>query len=297
MTNFLIGTGVAIVTPFHKHGTIDFSSFEKMIEHVIANKVEYIVVLGTTGESVTLSKDERNAIIHFSIETINKRVPLVVGIGGNNTQSIIDSIKECPFEDIDAILSVAPYYNKPQQRGLYLHYKNIATVSPVPVILYNVPGRTSLNMSAETTLKLAHELKNIVAIKEASGNLPQCMEIIKNRPAGFKVISGDDILTLPLLALGADGVISVVANAFPAEFSEMVRLALKGNFDKARVIHYQLTNIIESLFVDGNPAGIKAALSILGLIQNNLRLPLVKVSQSVFRQIENQISSIVKPDN
>ncbi len=297
MTNFLIGTGVAIVTPFHKHGTIDFSSFEKMIEHVIANKVEYIVVIGTTGESVTLSKDERNAIIHFSVETINKRVPLVVGIGGNNTQSIIDSIKECPFEDIDAILSVAPYYNKPQQRGLYLHYKNIATVSPVPVILYNVPGRTSLNMSAETTLKLAHELKNIVAIKEASGNLPQCMEIIKNRPAGFKVISGDDILTLPLLALGADGVISVVANAFPAEFSEMVRLALKGNFDKARVIHYQLTNIIESLFVDGNPAGIKAALSILGLIQNNLRLPLVKVSQSVFRQIENQISSIVKPDN
>ncbi|HPK04549.1 MAG TPA: 4-hydroxy-tetrahydrodipicolinate synthase [Bacteroidales bacterium] len=297
MTNFLIGTGVAIVTPFHKHGTIDFSSFEKMIEHVIANKVEYIVVIGTTGESVTLSKDERNAIIHFSVETINKRVPLVVGIGGNNTQSIIDSIKECPFEDIDAILSVAPYYNKPQQRGLYLHYKNIATVSPVPVILYNVPGRTSLNMSAETTLKLAHELKNIVAIKEASGNLPQCMEIIKNRPAGFKVISGDDILTLPLLALGADGVISVVANAFPAEFSEMVRLALKGNFDKARVIHYQLTNIIESLFVDGNPAGIKAALSILGLIQNNLRLPLVKVSQSVFRQIENQISAIVKPDN
>ncbi|MGB4204289.1 MAG: 4-hydroxy-tetrahydrodipicolinate synthase [Bacteroidales bacterium] len=297
MTNFLIGTGVAIVTPFHKHGTIDFSSFEKMIEHVIANKVEYIVVMGTTGESVTLSKDERNAIIHFSIETINKRVPLVVGIGGNNTQSIIDSIKECPFEDINAILSVAPYYNKPQQRGLYLHYKNIATVSPVPVILYNVPGRTSLNMSAETTLKLAHELKNIVAIKEASGNLSQCMEIIKNRPAGFKVISGDDILTLPLLALGADGVISVVANAFPAEFSEMVRLALKGNFDKARVIHYQLTNIIESLFVDGNPAGIKAALSILGLIQNNLRLPLVKVSQSVFRQIENQISVIVKSDN
>ncbi|NLN95556.1 MAG: 4-hydroxy-tetrahydrodipicolinate synthase [Bacteroidales bacterium] len=294
MTNFLIGTGVAIVTPFHKHGTIDFSSFEKMIEHVIANKVEYIVVLGTTGESVTLSKDERNAIIHFSIETINKRVPLVVGIGGSNTQSIIDSIKECPFEDINAILSVAPYYNKPQQRGLFMHYKNIATVSPVPVILYNVPGRTSLNMSAETTLKLAHELKNIVAIKEASGNISQCMEIIKNRPAGFKVISGDDILTLPLLALGADGVISVVANAFPAEFSEMVRLALKGNFDKARVIHYQLTNIIETLFVDGNPSGIKAALSILGLVQNNLRLPLVKVSQSVFRQIENQISVIVK---
>ena len=294
MTNFLIGTGVAIVTPFHKHGTIDFSSFGKMIEHVIANKVEYIVVMGTTGESVTLSKDERNAIIHFSIETINKRVPLVVGIGGSNTQSIIDSIKECPYEDINAILSVAPYYNKPQQRGLFLHYKNIATVSPVPVILYNVPGRTSLNMSAETTLKLAHELKNIVAIKEASGNLSQCMEIIKNRPAGFKVISGDDILTLPLLALGADGVISVVANAFPAEFSEMVRLALKGNFDKARVIHYQLTNIIETLFVDGNPSGIKAALSILGLVQNNLRLPLVKVSQSVFRQIENQISVIVK---
>jgi 4-hydroxy-tetrahydrodipicolinate synthase len=294
MNNSFKGTGVAIVTPFHKHGTIDFGSFGKLIEHLIGNKVDYIVVMGTTGESVTLSKDEKSALLHFAIETINKRVPLVVGIGGNNTQGIIDSIKATPFEDIDGLLSVTPYYNKPQQRGLYLHYKHVASASPVPVILYNVPGRTSVNMTAETTLKLAHDFGNIVAIKEASGNLSQCMEIIKNRPKNFLVISGDDILTLPLLAIGGDGVISVVANAFPTEFSEMVRLGLKGDFDKARKIHYQLTGIIESLFADGNPSGIKAALSILGIVQNNIRLPVVKVNQTVFKQIEAQIQELQK---
>jgi 4-hydroxy-tetrahydrodipicolinate synthase len=268
--------------------------FGKLIEHLISNKVEYIVVMGTTGESVTLSKDEKSALLHFAIDTIDKRVPLVVGIGGNNTQGIIDSIKATPFEDIDGLLSVTPYYNKPQQRGLYLHYKHVASASPVPVILYNVPGRTSVNMTAETTLKLAHDFGNIVAIKEASGNLSQCMEIIKNRPKNFLVISGDDILTLPLLAIGGDGVISVVANAFPTEFSEMVRLGLKGDFDKARKIHYQLTGIIESLFADGNPSGIKAALSILGIVQNNIRLPVVKVNQTVFKQIEAQIQELQK---
>jgi 4-hydroxy-tetrahydrodipicolinate synthase len=293
MTNIFKGTGVAVVTPFHKHGTIDFGSLGKLLEHLISNKVDYIVVMGTTGESVTLSRDEKNALLHFCIDTINKRVPLVVGIGGNNTQAIIDAIKVTPFDDIEGILSVAPYYNKPQQRGLYLHYKNIASASPVPVILYNVPGRTSVNMSAETTLKLAHDFDNIVAVKEASGNLAQCMEIIKNRPRNFLVISGDDILTLPILALGGDGVISVVANAFPAQFSEMVRLGLKGDFVKARAIHYQLTGIIETLFADGNPSGIKAALAILGFIQNNLRLPVVKVNQMVYKQLEAQIQEFI----
>ncbi len=296
MKNHFTGTGVAIVTPFHKHGTIDFNSFGNLLEHVITNKVEYVVVMGTTGESVTLSKDEKSALIHFAIDTINKRVPLVIGIGGNNTQAIIDCIKATPFDDIDGILSVAPYYNKPQQRGLYLHYKNIASASPVPVILYNVPGRTSVNMTAETTLKLAHEFSNIVAIKEASGNLSQCMEIIKNKPENFLLVSGDDILTLPLLALGANGVISVTANAFPAEFSEMVRLGLKGDFTKARAIHYQLSNIIEALFADGNPSGIKAALNILELAPNTLRLPVVKVSREVYNRIQNLIT-VFKENN
>jgi len=289
MSELFKGTGVAIVTPFHKHGTIDFGSLGNLIEHLISNNIDYIVVMGTTGESVTLSKDEKNALIQFSIDTINKRVPLVIGIGGNNTQAIIDTIKNTEFDGIDGILSVAPYYNKPQQRGLYLHYKSIASASPVPVILYNVPGRTSVNMTAETTLKLAHEFSNIVAIKEASGNFAQCMEIIRNKPPHFLLISGDDNLTLPMLALGADGVISVVANAFPAEFSEMVRAGLNSDFGRARLIHYQLVPIMEALFADGNPAGIKAALSILGFIQNNLRLPVVKVNQAVFKQIETLI--------
>jgi len=289
MSKLFTGTGVAIVTPFHKHGTIDFGAFGNLIEHLVNNNIDYLVVMGTTGESVTLSKDEKSALIHFSIDTINKRVPLVIGVGGNNTQAIIDTIKNTDFDGIDGILSVTPYYNKPQQRGLYLHYKNIASASPVPVILYNVPGRTSVNMTAETTLRLAHEFSNIVAIKEASGNFAQCMEIIRDKPPHFQVISGDDNLTLPLLALGADGVISVVANAFPAEFSEMVRAGLDGDFNRARFIHYQLVPIMEALFADGNPAGIKAALSILGFIQNNLRLPVVKVNQTVFKQIETLI--------
>ncbi|HHN48521.1 MAG TPA: 4-hydroxy-tetrahydrodipicolinate synthase [Bacteroidales bacterium] len=296
MKSHFTGTGVAIVTPFHKHGTIDFNSFGNLIEHVISNKVEYIVVMGTTGESVTLSKDEKNALIHFALDTIAKRVPLVIGIGGNNTQAIIDCLKATPFDDIDGILSVAPYYNKPQQRGLYLHYKNIASASPVPVILYNVPGRTSVNMTAETTLKLAHEFSNIVAIKEASGNLSQCMEIIKNKPENFLLVSGDDILTLPLLALGASGAISVTANAFPAEFSEMVRLGLEGDFTKARAIHYRLSEIIEALFADGNPSGIKAALNILELAPNTLRLPVVKVSREVYNRIQSLIT-VFKENN
>ncbi len=288
------GTGVAIVTPLHDSGNIDFGSFEKLIEHVVRNGVDYIVALGTTGESATLNKDEKNAVIDFVIEILDKRVPLVVGIGGNNTQEIINTIKATSFEGIDAILSVSPYYNRPQQRGIYNHYKAIAAASPVPVILYNVPGRTSSNITAETTLKLAYDMKNIIGVKEASGNLLQCMEIIQNKPEDFLVISGDDALTLPILALGGDGVISVVANAFPKEFSELVNLGLKGKIAKARELHYKLLDITNALFMDGNPSGIKAALEILDICTSNVRLPLVKVNKATQSALTEAIDTYLK---
>ena len=288
------GTGVAIVTPFHDSGNIDFGSFEKIIEHVISHNVNYIVALGTTGESATLSKDEKVAVLDFVLETVNKRLPVVAGIGGNNTQEVINTIKATSFEGIDAILSVCPYYNKPQQKGMYGHFKAIAGICPVPVILYNVPGRTSSNLTAETTLRLASEFENIIGIKEASGNLAQCMEIIKNKPQDFLFISGDDALTYPLLALGADGVISVVANAFPVQFSEMVNLGLKGKLNKARTLHYLLLDFMNSLFLDGSPSGIKAALEDLGLCKSNVRLPLVKVNKTVHSIISEQVEFIQK---
>jgi 4-hydroxy-tetrahydrodipicolinate synthase len=288
------GTGVAIITPFHDSGNIDFGSFEKIIEHIIAGRANYIVALGTTGESATLSRDEKVAVIEFVVEIVNKRVPVVAGLGGNNTQEVINTIKATSFDGIDAILSVCPYYNKPQQKGIYIHYKAIAGACPVPLILYNVPGRTSLNISAETTLKLAVDFSNIIGIKEASGNLLQCMEIIRERPQGFLVISGDDALTLPMIALGADGVISVVANTFPGQFSEMVNLCLKGKFIKARSLHYDLLAFTNALFMDGNPSGIKAAMEIIGLCKSNVRLPLVKVNKNVHSAISEQIEFILK---
>jgi 4-hydroxy-tetrahydrodipicolinate synthase len=294
MSELFKGTGVAIITPFHDSGNIDFGSFEKIIEHIIAGGVNYIVALGTTGESVTLSRDEKVAVLEFVVEIVNKRVPVVAGLGGNNTQEVINSIKATSFDGIDAILSVCPYYNKPQQKGLYNHYKAIAGACPVPVILYNVPGRTSVNISAETTLKLANDFSNIIGIKEASGNLLQCMDIIKDKPDGFLVISGDDALTLPLIALGADGVISVVANAFPREFAEMVSLGLKGKFIKARNLHYDLIKFTNALFIDGNPSGIKAAMEIIGLCKSNVRLPLVKVNKNVHSAIAEQIEFLLK---
>ncbi|MFP4471636.1 MAG: 4-hydroxy-tetrahydrodipicolinate synthase [Bacteroidales bacterium] len=294
MNKTFTGTGVALVTPFHKYGTIDFGALEKIVEHTISNGVNYLVVLGTTGESVTLSKDEKLAVVDHVIESANKRVPIVMGIGGNNTQEIVNTIKSTVFDGIDGILSVSPYYNKPQQKGIYYHYKTIATISPLPLILYNVPGRTGANIEAETTLQLASEFKNIVAIKEASGNLAQIMKILRNKPEGFSVISGDDALTMALMALGAEGVISVVANAFPAEFSQMVKLCLEGNYDQARNIHYQLLEIIDTLFEDGSPGGIKAALQILDIAQNNLRLPVVKVNKSVYMQLNNLITNFLE---
>jgi 4-hydroxy-tetrahydrodipicolinate synthase len=284
------GTGVALVTPFHKYGAIDFSSIEKIIEHTIVNGADYMVVLGTTGESPTLSKDEKQAVSDFVIDTVNGRVPIVQGVGGNNTQEIVNSIKSASFDGIDAILSVCPYYNKPKQKGIYYHYKTIASASPVPVILYNVPSRSGVNISAETTLQLAKGLKNIIAIKEASGDLVQIMRILKDKPDDFLVISGDDALTLPLMSLGVDGVISVVANGFPAEFSAMVNYCLKGKFEEAAKIHFQLIDIINALFEDGSPGGIKAALQILELCENNLRLPVVKVNKSLYLQLTHLIS-------
>lgn len=294
MKKLFKGTGVALVTPFHKYGTIDFGSLEKIVEHTITNGVDYLVVLGTTGESATLSRDEKNAVVDFVVETNNKRVPVVVGIGGNNTQDIVNTIKATSFDGIDGILSVCPYYNKPQQKGIYYHYKTIASISPLPLILYNVPGRTGANMDAETTLQLAREFSNIVAVKEASGNLSQIMKILRDKPDGFSVISGDDALTMALMALGAEGVISVVANAFPEEFSGMVRLCLDGKFDEARLVHYQLLEIIDTLFEDGSPGGIKAALQILDIAQNNLRLPVVKVNKSVYMQLNNLITNFLE---
>jgi 4-hydroxy-tetrahydrodipicolinate synthase len=297
MKNSFTGTGVALVTPFHKYGTIDFGALEKIIEHTIAGGVDYLVVLGTTGESVTLSQDEKGAVVDFVIETTDKRIPVVKGIGGNNTQEILNVLKCDSFDGIDAILSVTPYYNKPQQKGLYNHYKLIAIASPVPVILYNVPSRTGSNLTPETTLQLAHDFKNIVAIKEASGDFSQIAAIIKDKPPGFKVISGDDNLTLPLMAIGAEGVISVTANAFPAEFSKMISMALKGDFKTAAKIHYSLLKIMETLFEDGSPAGVKAALQILEIAQSHLRLPLVRINKSIYIKLNALISDYVITQN
>lgn len=287
------GTGVAIVTPFAKDGSVDYKALVKLVNHIIKGGVEYVVVLGTTGESVNLTKEEKKQVVQTVIDTVGKRIPVVLGLGGNNTQELVNSLKiKDDFKGIDAILSVSPYYNKPNQRGIYQHYKAIAEASPVPVILYNVPGRTSSNMTAETTLKLANDFKNIIAIKEASGNLEQCMKIIKNRPKDFLVISGDDMLTLPIIASGGDGVISVVANAFPKVFSEMTRQILAGNVKEAQKLHYKLTDIIEQLFADGNPAGIKAVLELLDICKDHLRLPLVNVNKDTQKAIEKLVKLI-----
>lgn len=286
------GTGVAVVTPFRADKSVDFQALEKIVENIIANKCEYIVMMGTTAETPTLSTEEKSAIVSHIIEVNNKRVPLVLGIGGNNTMQIVKTIKETDFTGIDAILSVVPYYNKPTQEGIYEHFKEIARVSPVSIILYNVPSRSAVNMTAETCLKLANDFQNIVAVKEASGNFTQIMQIIKNKPTHFSVLSGDDALALPLISVGASGVISVVANAVPAEFSEMIRLALKKEISKASKIHYKYTDFIDLLFVEGNPAGVKSALNELGLCKNFVRLPLVSVGKSTNSKIVSFVKSL-----
>ncbi|MFZ4522923.1 MAG: 4-hydroxy-tetrahydrodipicolinate synthase [Bacteroidales bacterium] len=288
------GTGVAIVTPFKKSGAIDFDAFEKIINFIINGGVDFIVVLGTTGEASTISKQEKKALIEFSVKAINKRVPLVVGIGGNSTSDVVLAIHGTPFKGVDGILSVCPYYSKPQQEGIYQHFKIIAEASPVPVILYTVPGRTSSNISAATTLRLAKDCSNIVGIKEASGNFEQIFQVIKNRPKDFLVLAGDDGLALPLISAGADGLISVSANAFPGEVSRLVNFAIEGNWKSARELHYKLIDFTNALFIDGSPSGIKAALEIMNLCQNILRLPLVPVIPDTKKMIHHFINQLEK---
>lgn len=291
-THKFSGTGVAVVTPFKKDGSIDFNSLKKLIEHLIINDVNYLVVLGTTAEGATQTAKEKKELVEFFKKTVNNRVPLVIGIGGNNTLEVVKQIKSFDFAGVSGILSVSPYYNKPSQKGIFEHYKMIAEASPVDIILYNVPGRTASNICAETTLSLAREFKNIVAVKEASGNFDQISHICKNKPKDFAVISGDDALTLPLVSIGVCGVISVTANAYPAHFSKMMYHALKGNYFSARKIHYDLLDIINALFEEGNPAGIKAALSIMGIIDNNLRLPLTQLSRTTYVKLASMMGKL-----
>jgi 4-hydroxy-tetrahydrodipicolinate synthase len=288
------GAGVAIVTPFKSDSSIDFAALGRVINHVITGGINYIVLMGTTGESVVLTKDEKKALISYVVEFVDNRVPLGVGIGGNNTQEVINCIRHANLTGVDGILSVAPYYNKPGQKGLFEHFKAIATCSSVPIIIYNVPGRTSCNISSETCLALAHEFENIIAVKEASGDMSQIMKIIKGKPENFSVISGDDMMTIPIIAAGGSGVISVLANAFPAQCSELVVHSLKNNFKSAREIQFRFLEIIELLFIEGNPSGVKAMLNIMNLCQNNLRLPLVPVSRTFYTRIQKAMEEVNK---
>ncbi|OFY65128.1 MAG: 4-hydroxy-tetrahydrodipicolinate synthase [Bacteroidetes bacterium RBG_13_43_22] len=283
------GTGVAIVTPFLDDTQVDYEALGRVVNHVIEGGVNYIVVMGTTGEASTLSLDEKKSVLSSVNEAVAGRVPLVVGIGGNNTAEVIRTFGELDLKGIDGILSVAPYYNKPSQNGLFHHFKTISENSPLPLIIYNVPGRTSCNIASETCLKLAHECRNIVAVKEASGDLTHIMKIIKGKPEGFLVISGDDMLTLPIMAAGGAGVISVLANAYPMECSSLVNHLMKNDYIAAREMQLSLIERIELCFADGNPSGIKAFLSIMNLCRNNLRLPLVPVNQTVFSRIQKAV--------
>lgn len=288
MVNFK-GVGVALVTPFLKDKEIDYTSLTKLINSVIDGGVDYLVVLGTTAETATLSATEKERVVHHILSVNNGRIPVVLGVGGNNTAQVISEIKEADLQGISAILSVCPYYNKPNQEGIFQHFSEIAKNSPLPIILYNVPGRTGVNMSAETTLKLAHKYSNIIAIKEASGNLGQIAYILRDRPNHFLVISGDDNLTLPTISLGGDGVISVSANSFPEKFSNMVHLALEGKTAQAATLNLELHEVTDLLFAEGNPCGVKAALEIKGVVQNNLKLPLINATDNLSAKIKVQI--------
>lgn len=288
----LKGTGVAIVTPFNKKGEVDVAALKKLVKHLHEGKVEYLVVLGTTGETATLSKDEKALVVDTVIKANNKKLPLVIGIGGNNTEEVVKQIKSTDLTPFEAILSVAPYYNKPSQEGYYQHYKAISQATKKDIILYNVPGRTGSNVTWETQIRIAKDFKNIVATKEASGSVEQIMKIVKNKPKDFMVLSGDDALTLPLIAAGAHGVISVVANAYPKKFSNMVRLAIKSKFNEAQDIHYSLLDITDQLFADGNPGGVKYLLSKLGICESTVRLPLVEPKQEVKSKIDALIKTL-----
>lgn len=286
------GTGVAIATPFTPAGDLDMTGIEKLVEHLIKGGVEYLVVLGTTGESATLNKEEKQEVFS-KVNAINKgRVRLVAGIGGNDTREVVKALNAFDLAGYEAVLSVSPYYNKPNQEGLFQHYKAVNDASPLPVIMYNVPGRTGMNVSVATTLRIARECKNIIATKEASGNVEQIMQIIAGKPQGFEVISGDDGITLPLIACGAIGVISVVANAYPSEFSNMVRQCLAGDFAGARPMHEKMFPIIQSMFAEGSPSGLKAYLSKLDIAGENFRLPVVSVSEQHRSHIHQLMKTI-----
>lgn len=288
----LIGTGVALVTPFKKDFTVDVEALKRIVNFQIDNGIDYLVVLGTTAETATLSKQEKELVIQTIVEANNGRLPLVLGVGSNNTQEVIDELKTRNLSDFTAILSVSPYYNKPTQEGIYQHFKAIAEVSPLPIILYNVPGRTASNMLPSTVLRLANEFKNVVAIKEAAGDIVQAMTLIKNKPKDFLVISGDDMITLPMVLAGGAGVISVIAEGFPKEFSEMVRLGLNKRVDEAYKIHYLLADSIDMIFEQGNPAGIKEIFKSLGLSENTVRLPLVNVNEDLANRLHSFVNKI-----
>ena len=287
------GTGVAMVTPFAQDGSVDYSALQRLTNHLIDGRVEYLVVLGTTGESATLSPDEKAKVIETIFETTDGRVPIVLGAGGNNTANVCKQVESFTLKYKPAgILSVSPAYNKPSQEGIYQHFKAVAGSTDISIILYNVPGRTSSNMSAETTLRIAHDFDHVVAIKEASANIDQCMEIIAGKPEGFELLSGDDILTLLLASLGSDGVISVIGNALPGPFSDLTRAALAGDFAQARLLHYQLMNLMNLNFKEGNPMGVKMLMSLLGICGIDVRLPLVKGSEDLKKQMEAEVAKL-----
>ena len=284
------GLGVALITPFTKTGEVDYTALRRLLDYQISNGVDFLCILATTGETPCLTVEEKQKIKDIVVEKVAGRIPILMGCGGNNTSAVVHALKTEDFSGVDGVLSVCPYYNKPSQEGLYQHFKTIAEATPLPVVLYNVPGRVGVNMTAHKTLRLARDCENIVAIKEASGNFTQIDDIIKNKPENFDVISGDDGITFPLITLGAVGVISVIGNALPKEFSRMVRLALNGDYSPALHIHHKFTELFKLLFVDGNPAGVKAMLNAMGLIENELRLPLVPARITTM----GEISAIIK---
>jgi 4-hydroxy-tetrahydrodipicolinate synthase len=289
----LIGTGVALVTPFKKDFSVDIEALKRIVNYQIDNGIDYMVVLGTTGEPATMNKEEKELVIKTVKETNNGRLPLVLGVGGNNTAEVVEELKTRDFTGFTAVLSVSPYYNKPTQEGIYQHFKAIAEASPLPVILYNVPGRTGSNMLPSTVIRLANDFKNVVAIKEAAGDIVQAMKLIQGKPKDFLVISGDDMVTLPMVLAGGAGVISVIAEGFPKEFSKMVRLGLERKVDEAYELHYQIADSIDMIFEQGNPAGVKEIFKVLGLSENTVRLPLVNVNEDLAGRIEQFVKKTV----
>ena len=290
--NIFKGLGIALITPFCKDGSVDYKSLVRLMEYQLDNGADFLCILATTGETPCLTKDEKQKIKDLVVSTVKGRVPILMGCGGNNTAAIVEELQTGDFRGIDGVLSVCPYYNKPSQEGLYQHFKTIAAATSLPVVLYNVPGRTGVNLKAETTVRLARDCENIVAIKEASGSLEQVDEIIKNKPKDFAVISGDDALTFPMISCGAEGVISVIGNALPKEFSRMIRLEFKGEYEGARKIHHRFTELFSLLFVDGNPAGVKAMLHEMGFIEKVLRLPLVPTRISTLQKMSEILKEL-----